>query len=433
MSKAIKLSLFILIFFLAVSLIFGFYSLVQKQKLEKEKGFLQDELSQSQAREKDSVIKMKKLEEEAKSAAEEKDQLSKQLEESKKQVENIFSQIDEVARERDQWKKEIDDVRKERDDLLVKIDELSKKESEEVSRKTKETSLASGMSSDSINPSTIPSITDEEYWASVLREKASLEVEIDKFKEELLRQTISSVELKESNAKFQMELDALGRAKEDMEREIENKEQVINNLSLELARAKNDRKFAADTIEKLNSESVGLRDELKNFISMKSSLEKSIILLMEDKNKLERKLAESEGLIQGKIDELWGMKSSLDQKIKISQPKPAADKKQPPKKSRELELPPIVVRSGGEDLSEVRDGQKENVGLNGQILSVNDENNFVIISLGENTGIREADTLNVYRGSQYIAQLEVIQVRKDISAADIKEQTTNLQVGDLVK
>ena len=433
MSKAIKLSLFILIFFLLASLTFGFYSLVQKKKLEDEKESLRGELAKSQMREKESVIKIKKLEDEIKNSAEEKNQLSKQVEESKKQVENIFGQIDEITRERDEGKSQFDQIKKERDDLLVKIDELTQKESQKLAQEKTEAAVLPSAASplEPISPSAIPSITDEEYWASVLREKASLEVEINKFKEELSQQTISLVELKEGNAKLQMELDALARVKEDMEREIKNKEQVIDNLSLELTRAKNDRKFAADTIEKLNNENVGFRDELKNFISTKSSLEKSIILLTEDKNKVERKLAESEGLIQNKIDELWGMKNNLDQKMKQAKI-PASQRAQPSQKSQDLELPPIVVRSGQEG-GEINQADKESAGLNGQILSINEENNFVIISLGKDSGVAEGDRLNVYRDSKYIAQIQIIQVRKDISAADIKELTAKLQVGDLVK
>ena len=41
--------------------------------------------------------------------------------------------------------------------------------------------------------------------------------------------------------------------------------------------------------------------------------------------------------------------------------------------------------------------------------------------------------LSVYRDSKYIARLEVIQVRKDISAADIKDQWSKVVVGDTVK
>ena len=42
------------------------------------------------------------------------------------------------------------------------------------------------------------------------------------------------------------------------------------------------------------------------------------------------------------------------------------------------------------------------------------------------------EVLNVYRDTKYLAKVEVIQVRDDISAADIKEQSTKIKVGDII-
>ena len=69
----------------------------------------------------------------------------------------------------------------------------------------------------------------------------------------------------------------------------------------------------------------------------------------------------------------------------------------------------------------------------GKILSVNQENNFVIVDLGASSGIRIGDTLSVYRGTKYIASLEVIQVRKDICAADIREKGAKIKAGDIIR
>ena len=426
MPKTVRLSIFILIFFLVVSLAFGFYSLLQKQRLEKEKDNLRGELSSSQTREKEYIVKIKNLEDEVKTAGEQKAELSRQLADAKQQAQDLLGQIDEVSNDRDEWKKELDTIKKERDDLAAKLDDVTKAAAGPGSTETAQT--ASEGTAGDIDPSKIPSITDREYWASILRQKAALEVEVNKFKEELSKHMVTLVDLKEQNAKFEIELESLRRTKEDMITELKNKEEMADNLSLELARAKNDRKFAADTIEKLNNENVELRDRMKDLLSAKGQLEKSIILLSGDKNKLEKKLAQMEGLIQEKIEEVWGIKNNLNQKFTASSESKAVDS--PRKADADLQLPPIVVSQGVQKDSAAEEGK--GVG-EGQILSVNEDNNFVIIGLGENSGIRAGDTLNVYRGGQYIALLRIIQVRKDISAADIKEQTTRLQVGDSVK
>jgi hypothetical protein len=96
-----------------------------------------------------------------------------------------------------------------------------------------------------------------------------------------------------------------------------------------------------------------------------------------------------------------------------------------------VELPPIIVSSNGPAVS--FNAGEAGVGLQGKVISVNEANNFVIVDLGEKTGIHLGDNLSVYRDSKYIARLEVIQIRKDISAADLKDQWSKVRVGDVVR
>ncbi len=95
----------------------------------------------------------------------------------------------------------------------------------------------------------------------------------------------------------------------------------------------------------------------------------------------------------------------------------------------EVELPPIVVSSNGEPMN-FKTGM---AGFNGRVISINEVNNFVIVDIGENKGITLGDSLSVYRDSKYIARLEVIQVRKDISAADLKDQWSKVRIGDIIR
>ena len=77
----------------------------------------------------------------------------------------------------------------------------------------------------------------------------------------------------------------------------------------------------------------------------------------------------------------------------------------------------------------VSEGRRE-----GSIISINESNNFVIVDLGqENSSVGVGNALKVYRNSNEIATLEVIQVRRDICAADIKDKSDELKVGDVVK
>ena len=165
------------------------------------------------------------------------------------------------------------------------------------------------------------------------------------------------------------------------------------------------------------------RDQVKRLSSTKIALEKSIVRLQEDRAGIERKLQETESVIRNRIDEIWRIKDSLENSFHSSQTTNA----------NEVELPPIVVSSSmtaGDD-GMAADGTAP--GFNGNVVSINDENNFVIVDIGQEDGLRLGDTMNVYRGAEYIAALEVIQVRKDIAAADIKNKVAKIAVGDVVR
>jgi hypothetical protein len=109
-----------------------------------------------------------------------------------------------------------------------------------------------------------------------------------------------------------------------------------------------------------------------------------------------------------------------------------------PSSSGGVDLPPIVVNGTKNQtfslVDEVQPQESDSLpGFNGKVVSINEDNNFIIVDIGEKSGLRLGDSLSVYRDSKYIARLEVIQVRKDIAAADIKDQWSKIIIGDVVK
>ena len=52
---------------------------------------------------------------------------------------------------------------------------------------------------------------------------------------------------------------------------------------------------------------------------------------------------------------------------------------------------------------------------------------------GEEAGIKNGDALRVYRSDRPIANIEAIQVRRNISACDIKKQGAVIKIGDTVR
>jgi hypothetical protein len=152
----------------------------------------------------------------------------------------------------------------------------------------------------------------------------------------------------------------------------------------------------------------------------KLSLEKGLQKLVADKDKLTRRLDEAEQLVQSKIDDVLKIKNDIEGRL--------AKDRTTSEESKPIELPPIVVRSAGAAKS-----TGIMVNMSGKVVSVDEANNFVVIDIGENAGVKVGNNFRVYRNNRQIASIEVIQTRKDISAADIKQKSQNIQTGDLVR
>ena len=331
MSKAAKQSIFILVFLLLVSLGFTGYTLLQQKKLEEEKISVENELGKSQENEKKQAAAIGQLQDDVKKAEDEKANLERKLklaqadaQDLSTKLQKLTSDVDATIKDRDKWKQRIDTLTKERDDFKEKL----AKQPEKVVYKEREPVEAIAPAEEflSEDSETLPSETsssnvpgvnkEEDHWASVLRDKASLEVKLNSLKDELSQKSYEVAELKQVNGELQLQLDNVKHDQEELDREIEYKTSLINNLSLELARTKNDKKFMADHLKELNGENTQLRQDIQRLVSAKSALEKSVVRIAQDKEKVTKQLLETDGLIQSKINEIWDIKDSIDQGVK---------------------------------------------------------------------------------------------------------------------
>ena len=75
-----------------------------------------------------------------------------------------------------------------------------------------------------------------------------------------------------------------------------------------------------------------------------------------------------------------------------------------------MELSPIIVNAQY-SVGRSRGYAGHEPGFEGKVMSVNEQSNFVIVDVERSLGLRAGDTLGVYHGVDYIARLEVLQVR----------------------
>lgn len=353
----------------------------------------------------------------------EKNELLTKINSAGGNIDEISAKVKDLTRERDELKNRFEVVQKERDDLTVKLSEKMR------ATVVESTNLpADGNGKDGMAPkpgdqedAKVGSESDEDYWARILKAKVSLQMDLDKIKEDLSKSALEISELKKQNSDLQLEISKLNSDKEEIARQIKYGNDLAKNLSLELARSQSEKQFMSDRMNKISDENSSLHEQLKNLTSTKVALEKSIVKLQKDKKQIEGKLFETEGVIQNRVEQIYQLKDSLQKDFK-----PAVKDS----KTAAVELSPIVINPDDKDVTQVKSLP---IGVSGSVVSINDENNFVIVNFGEDAGIKVGEKLNVYRGPEYIAALEVIQVRKDILAADIKSKTKPIEVGDSVK
>ncbi len=447
MSKAAKQSVIILLILLIIALGFSFMIMMDKKKVEQAKIAVEKQLEDSEKREKESILKNKDFQGKIDEVEKARQALEDRLGGFDVDFVGMEAKVKKLTKERDvlqgelvswkertgEWKLKSDekqerlaDVVKERDGLLQRLQEQPKEkivyvQPEEVFSPT----ATKRVSRAEVDLGSID-YEDEIFWGQILKDKADLELTLEELHDELTGKMIEIEDLKKQNSDLEIEISSLGNEKEGLVWDIKHGQDLANSLSLDLARSKNNQKFLSSRVDKLGDENANLYEQVKQLTSTKIALEKSIVKIQKDKEGVAKKLAETEHVIQGRIDEIWRLKESLDDAFQPSGDDGFSS-------SNEIELSPIVVTAEDEFLSQIEQVPQQPLGFDGNVASINSDNNFVIVDVGETSGIQIGDRLNVYRGVDYIAGLEIIQVRRDIAAADIKDQVVPIQIGDNVR
>lgn len=417
-----KIILFILGGLLIIALAYGGVTTFDNRRLAKEKVFLSKQFEEYRTTTLSQISEQKNLQDKIAKLEADNNALKSKVNNAGGNVEELGGKIKELTNERDVLKSRYEILQKERDDLTSKLSEKTKALMDAAAKSTqtvsRENASEAAVEETNVKPG---SPDDEDYWAKILKAKAALQVDLEKTKDELNKSALEISDLKKQNSDLQLAISKLNNDKEAIAREIKYGNDLAKNLSVELARSQNEKQFMSDRMNKIAEENSNLHEQLKALTSTKVALEKSVVKLQGDKKQIEDKLVETEGVIQNRVDQIYQLKDSLEKDFK-----PAAKNPQ----SGEVELSPIIVNASAKDATQV---VAPSAGINGSVVSINDDNNFVIVNLGEEKGVKIGDKLNVYRGSEYIANLEIIQVRKDIAAADIKNKMMPLQVGDTVR
>lgn len=362
--------------------------------------------------------------------------LKKQNDELTKKVANAQEELGRLKDKTEKMKSEIDGLSASRDDLQKKYDTLLQ-EREKLAERLKSSSGAPVVVAAPLAPAAPVSPPADEYWAGILKEKENLELQIAQLKETIKNNQFKADELTQEKTSLDLEAQRLVKDKADLQRQLEYTEKVTDSLSLQLVRERDDKRKIVKQANLFKEENYVIRNRVKDLMSAKVSLEKKLKNAEDKRMELTSRLTQMDEVLEEKLS------SILDTKQDISDIKKGVD----PSSGSSLELPAIVVPGGtsqpgtlpareGSSAAPVAAAATAGQGQSrssGRVISVNEENNFVIVDIGEDDGVYQGQTLSAYRGSEQIASLEVVEVRAHICAADIKEKAAYLKAGDIVR
>jgi predicted nuclease with TOPRIM domain len=329
---------------------------------------------------------------------------------------SLSEELKNATQERDELQRRFEQVNKERQELIEKL----------KAQQAKPAALAPAqVQVERAAPAAAPvPLTDDAYWAGILKAKGDLEMQLENIRVELKSAQINSEQLAREKSSLELEVASLRREEQDLKRQLDYNQKLMDSLAQELVMEKNDKFQIENSMKALKAEEAILRRQFKSLNSRKIALEKKFMDLQRENSGLNVRLNEAEALLHERALQMDSLKKEL-YGVQKGQVSPGQQKES----QAPVELPPIVVRPQ----AEVGSSEEVMPKLVGKVLAVNRENNFVIVDLGQGTGVKVGDTFKVYRAGNVVGTLDVIQVRNDISACDINREAAPIKVGDTVR
>jgi len=265
------------------------------------------------------------------------------------------------------------------------------------------------------------------YWAGILKAKIELEIQLEGIRKELRSTQIANEQLQRAKGILEMDVKSLSRERADLEHRFEYNQKMADTLTQALVSEKNEKMRIQNELGAVKKDNALLVRQLKTLINRKAAMDKRLQELEVDNANLERRFGDMEAMLRERMSQIGEIKQQIEAAPTEAQQAPA----QAEEKESAVQLPAIVVRPQEERQASAQEFSPPAAG--GRVLAVNRENNFVVIDLGQDAGIKQGDIFSVYRDDNVIAKIEAVQVRRDITACDIKKESSPIKVGDQVR
>jgi len=302
-------------------------------------------------------------------------------------------------------------------------------------------------------------IESNTFFSDTIRERAELEVRVEALARVVEEKEQEVVRWQQKNRELVSEINFGGKSEIDLKGQLTEKDKVNELLSKYLANEKNRSQELNNQLMAVNSEKDSLARQLDQMVSEREYAQKKVSEIafdlaasQKEKQVLTSKLKSVQKVISSRLGEIVRVKQALESTLEETT-------RFVQNEIEEIELEPIVVRSTRpvssrdrisvasipvveqsiyeEPITYVAKEQRPNVArtLAGKVLVVNENLNFIVIDKGANQGVEVGMKFAVLKGANVIADIEVIEVRDNIAAADIQTINTSrpIQEGDYVQ
>ncbi len=239
------------------------------------------------------------------------------------------------------------------------------------------------------------------------------------FQKEVERRKEAEIKLAQTQDEaIKLDADAkeLSRQKFLLEEKSKEADEKINSLLDEL-------ELEEGLRSEVKTENSSLKEKLAGIAKEESQVEQKLATYQQKMNALKDQLVVEMDKNKSLNTELVQVNKALEE-LKAKKIEPVVKQEEQKDLELDVELEKIDVVSG-EDKEEDPSEQIEEVvvipdtPVDGRILNVDKETEFVIINLGKRDGIKEGYVLSVYRGKEYLGDIQVTRVQPEMSAADL--------------
>ena len=260
------------------------------------------------------------------------------------------------------------------------------------------------------------------------REKAEPEVKKGEVKNKAIKSTDKAKDDSEMN-----HLKDLLKGREEVETLLSNMLTEEKEKAAKIIQNNDELKEKVKSLEERLFQQSKVEQELKDQLQNKSVREKEIMAV---KNGAEKKLQNVNALITSKLKDIEKIKNQLQ--FVLTDTADAIAKEldrvelQEVTITPEKETPVRIERAAVKAETEQTVKTIEKKTLQGKVLVVNPDLNFIVFNVGAGSGSEKGKCFSIERNGKRIGKCRVIEVRKNISAADVIEKTTPVKTGDYI-